>query len=187
MPPPGESHRVQRHGGTGKCIPASTSRKPDALFGRGGDTDPVNGPRDDELAALVQSAREAARAYVSGDVDLYLDLVHHARGFTLLPPFGGPVSAHDDRRAELRSWDGTGITGGDAELDHVETHAWGDTVVLVMIERQHGQPAGLPARDLSVRVTHVYRRLGDEWQLVHRHADPLVRPRSPQEMGDLFD
>lgn len=151
------------------------------------DTEIVSLPRDDEVSALLRCAEEAARAYVSGDVDRYLDLVHHARGFTLLPPFGGPVSAHQDRRAEVRSWDGTGITGGDAQLEHVETHAWGDTVVLVMIERQHGQPAGLPARDLSMRVTHVYRRLNEEWQLVHRHADPLVRPRSPHEMGEFMD
>ena len=151
------------------------------------DTEKVSRPSDDEVSTLLRRWEEAARAYVRGDVDRYLDLVHHARGFTLLPPFGGPVSAHADRRAEVRSWDGTGITRGDAQLEHVETHAWGDTVVLVMIERQHGQPAGLPARDLSVRVTHVYRRLDEEWQLVHRHADPLVRPRRPHEMSDLFD
>lgn len=139
------------------------------------------------MSTLLRRWAEAARAYVRGDVDLYLDVVHHARGFTLMAPFGGPVSVHEDRRAEVRSWGGTGITGGDAQLEHVQTHAWDDTVVLVMIERQHGQFAGLPARDLSVRVTHVYRRLGAEWQLVHRHADPLVRPRTPDEIGDLFD
>lgn len=139
------------------------------------------------MSALLRGAEEAARAYLSGDVDRYLDLVHHARGFTLLPPFGGPASAHEDRRAEVRSWEDTGITGGDSRLEHVETHAWDDTVVLVMIERQHGQPAGLPDRDLSLRVTHVYRRLNAQWRLVHRHADPLVRPRSPDEMGELFD
>ena len=152
-----------------------------------GDTHVMTTPGDEEVSALQRRAEEAARAYVSGDVDLYLELVHHARGFTLLPPFGGPFSAHEDRRAEVRSWDGTGITGGDAQLEHVATHAWGDTVVLVMIERQHGRPVGLPARDLSMRVTHVYRRLDDEWQLVHRHADPLVRPRSPHETGSMLD
>lgn len=144
-------------------------------------------PGDDEVSTLLQGWEEAARAYVRDDVDLYLEVVHHARGFTLMAPFGGPASVHEDRRAEVRSWDGTGITGGDARLEHVQTHAWGDTVVLVMIERQHGRPAGLPERDLSMRVTHVYRRLGAQWQLVHRHADPLVRPRTPDEVSGLFD
>ena len=33
-----------------------------------------------------------------------------------------------------------------------------------------------PTRNISLRVTHVYRRAGSDWQLVHRHADPLVQP-----------
>ena len=28
---------------------------------------------------------------------------------------------------------------------------------------------------MSLRVTVVFRRAGDRWQIVHRHADPLVR------------
>jgi hypothetical protein len=43
-----------------------------------------------------------------------------------------------------------------------------------MIERQHGQVGGLPDQDWSLRVTQAYCRDGSDWQLVHRHADPLV-------------
>jgi ketosteroid isomerase-like protein len=48
--------------------------------------------------------------------------------------------------------------------------------VLVFIERQHATVGGLPDQDWSLRVTQVYRRRGATWELVHRHADPLVRP-----------
>jgi ketosteroid isomerase-like protein len=58
----------------------------------------------------------------------------------------------------------------------VQTYACEDIVVLVMIERQTAEVGGLPAQDWSLRVTEVYRKAGSEWQLVHRHADPLVRP-----------
>ena len=33
----------------------------------------------------------------------------------------------------------------------------------------------LPEQDWSLRVTQVYRRDGSQRQLVHRHADPLVK------------
>jgi ketosteroid isomerase-like protein len=51
----------------------------------------------------------------------------------------------------------------------------GDLVVLAAVERQHGEVGGLPDQDWSLRVTIVFRRAGDRWQLVHRHADPIVR------------
>ena len=67
-----------------------------------------------------------------------------------------------------------------------QAHAWGDTVVLVMIERQHGQVGELPDQDWSLRVTQVYRRDASGWQLVHRHADPLVQPIDLAQWTALF-
>ena len=40
-----------------------------------------------------------------------------------------------------------------------------------MIERQTAEVGGLPEQDWSLRVTEVYRKVGSEWQLMHRHAD----------------
>ena len=57
---------------------------------------------EQELAEFVRRAEEP-RARTSRDVDRYLDLLHHAHGFTL-PPVGGPTSRHEERAAELMSW-----------------------------------------------------------------------------------
>jgi hypothetical protein len=129
---------------------------------------------DEELAQLVQRTEEATSAWMRGDMDHYLALTSHARGFTLMNPFGGPPVRYDDRAEDIRAV-ASYFVGGEATLELVATHAWSDTVVLVMIERQHGQVGGLPDQDWSLRVTQVYRRDGSDWRVVHRHADPLVR------------
>jgi ketosteroid isomerase-like protein len=58
-------------------------------------------------------------------------------------------------------------------------------IVLVTIERMNGEIADLPKQDWSLRVTQVYRREGSEWQLVHRHADPLANGISVEEAAAL--
>ena len=139
---------------------------------------------EEELAELVRRTDEAASAYIRGDIDRYLALTSHARGYTLLQPFGGPPTRFEDRAESVKA-SADYFKGGEAKLESVETHAWGDTVVLVMIERQHGQVGGLPDQDWSLRVTQVYRRDGSDWQLVHRHADPLVHPIDLEQLGAL--
>ncbi len=140
---------------------------------------------DEDLPELIRRTEQAADAWVRGDMNRYLDLVHHAAGFTLMPPNGGPASRHEDRRTEFSGWT-TPFADGEARLEHVETHAWGDTVVLAMIERQHGRIGEQPDQNLSARVTHVYRRDGSDWKLVHRHADPLVTMLPPDQLHDLL-
>lgn len=54
-----------------------------------------------------------------------------------------------------------------------------------MIERQRAEVGGLPRQDWSLRVTEVYRKVGSEWQLAHRHADPLVNRIPLQEAAAL--
>jgi ketosteroid isomerase-like protein len=129
---------------------------------------------DEELAELVRRTEDATGAFMRGDMDRYLALTPHARGFTLMNPFGGAPARYDDRAESLRAA-ARYFSGGEATLEIAQVHAWGDTVVLVMIERQHGQVGGLPDQDWPLRVTQVYRRDGADWQLVHRHADLLVR------------
>ena len=110
-----------------------------------------------------------------GDMDRYLELTSHVRGFTLAQPFGGPAVSFEDRSESLREA-ASYFQRGDAKIELTAAHAWGDTIVLVMIERQHGEVGGLPDQEWPLRVTQVYRREEGEWRMVHRHADLLVEP-----------
>ena len=145
----------------------------------------MSAPSQAELDALVAATEAATAAWMRGDMDRYLELTPHHAGFTLFNPFGGPAASYDERDASIRASAGF-FRNGDARLEVAEVHAWEDTVVLVMVERQHGEVGGLPDQDWSIRVTQVLRRAEDGgWALVHRHADPLVRPVGLEQASAL--
>jgi ketosteroid isomerase-like protein len=138
-----------------------------------------------ELDDLIRRAADATSALIRGDIRTYLTLIKHADDYTLMDPFGGEpthgfVASHERIQGMERFFQ-----GGEAETDVVASYTSGNLVVLVVIERQHGQVGGLPDQDLSLRVTWVFRRNEGEWWLVHRHADPLVHPISLDHVAAL--
>ena len=139
----------------------------------------------DEVAQLVRRAAEKNAAFMRGDMDRWLGLAHIAPDFTLMQPFGGPAShgfdASPERLAELAQF----FKNGETSLEVAQTYASDRLVVLVMIERQQAEVGGLPNQTWSLRVTEVYRNDGSEWQLVHRHADPLVHRIALQQAATL--
>ena len=139
----------------------------------------------DAIAGLIERAREKNAAFMRGDMDRWLQLVRIASDFTLMQPFGGPASrgfdASPKRLADLSQY----FREGETELEVSQTYASDALVVLVMVERQRAEVGGLAAQDWSLRVTEVYRKDGTDWQLVHRHADPLVRRITLQQAAML--
>jgi ketosteroid isomerase-like protein len=134
---------------------------------------------------LVELMREAASAYIGGDIRHYFQLMQHADDFTLMDPFGGETTREsvvtDERVADLEAI----FRGGECELDVVETYASGNLAVLVVVERQRGDVGGYPTQDWSLRATLVFRRDDATWHLVHRHADPLVHPITFDQLAEL--
>ena len=140
---------------------------------------------NEELAELIQRTTEAAKAYIRGDMRTYFTLMRHTDDYTLMTPFGGePQRGFDTSPERLEALERF-FQGGEAELEVVQTYTSGDLVVLVVIERQHGEVGGLPDQDWSLRVTWVFRRDGAEWRQVHRHADPLVHGISLEQLAAL--
>ncbi len=107
----------------------------------------------EELAALIQRVSTAAKAYIRGDMRTYFSLIRHGDDYTLMSPFGGePERGFDTSPARLDALERF-FRSGEAEVDVIETYASGNLVVIVAIERQHGEIADLPDQDLSLRVT----------------------------------
>jgi hypothetical protein len=102
---------------------------------------------EEELAVLVRRAAEAAKAYIRGDMRTYFSLIRHADDFTLMSPFGGEPERGFDISPERLETLERFFRSGEADLEVVQTYASGDLVVLVVIERQHGEVGGLPEQD----------------------------------------
>ena len=130
---------------------------------------------NDAVATLAARAAEKNAAFMRGDMRRWSELVRIAPDFTLMQPFGGQASHGFDASPERMAAMARYFRNGRTALELAQTYASQDMIVLVMIERQRAEVGGLPEQDWSLRVTEVYRRDGAEWQLVHRHADPMVR------------
>jgi ketosteroid isomerase-like protein len=140
---------------------------------------------EEELAALVDRITEAAGALIRGDVEGYTALIKHADDYTLMSPYGGDTARGFDDSPEAMDALARRFQGGEAKVEVVETYASGDLAVLVVVEQQRGTIGHLPEQDWSLRVTWVFRRTPEDWEVVHRHADALVHAIDHDRLGAL--
>jgi len=129
------------------------------------------GVTEHELTDLVRQTAEAAAALISGGIRRYFALAKHADDFTLVAPFGGEPNRGSDTQETLEAMAQffRGGESGTCAVLHLRRPGGPE-----LIERLHGDVGGMPDQGLSLRVTLVYRREGQQCRLVHRHADPVV-------------
>jgi hypothetical protein len=105
-----------------------------------------------------------------------------AGDMTIFGPFGGPGPRPGQLTPEELAARQAAVSaqfhGGDGSCEVVRTIVEGDLVVLVLIERSSVMFEGRDApHPWILRTTQVFRRAGDQWVRLHRHADPLIVPR----------
>lgn len=129
---------------------------------------------EDVAAQLAARAEAGNDAFINGEMRRWHAIVGPiADDFTLMQPLGGVSRGFDGSDAHLDELARV-FTSGQASFELVQSYVSADMAVLVFIERQRSVVAGLPEQDWSLRVTQVYRRNGQAWELIHRHADTLV-------------
>jgi ketosteroid isomerase-like protein len=141
-------------------------------------------PEGSNAARLERLSAEANAALMRGDMRTYAKLIPIADDFTLMSPMGGEPSRGPYTTERLDDI-GRFFRNGTLEQRLVQSYATPDMVVLVTIERAHVEVGGLPAQEWLLRVTQVYRRAGSQWELVHRHADPLAKGISLEQSAAL--
>lgn len=145
-------------------------------------------PADDlrtGVEEVIRLSETSNAALMRGDIHTYRQLITFSDDFSFMSPFGGEPTHRASLTEESIDAIGRFFRNGTFIQEVVQTYASADLVVLALIERSTVEAGGLPAQEWPLRVTLVYRRVGSQWQLAHRHADPLVEAIGLEEAAAL--
>jgi ketosteroid isomerase-like protein len=94
----------------------------------------------------------------------------------------GPIERGPARLTETFRWVGTRFKSGTLVPEDVVSFESGDLAYTVGFERGDVVVDGGAPMPMTIRVTHVYRRIDGEWRLMHRHADfpPIDQRKADQ-------
>ncbi|RYD94020.1 MAG: nuclear transport factor 2 family protein [Sphingomonadales bacterium] len=135
------------------------------------------------LEATIAESHEALRKILNGDPSGYAALFADRDDITLGNPFGPFGKGRREvlqrlNNAATKYRDGTVVA-----VDRVAVYGNGDFVCLVEIEHDRAKLANSPDySEFAARVTSLYERIGDRWQLIHRHADPITTNRPAESV-----
>lgn len=124
---------------------------------------------DDFLTWVTTEEYAAELALHHGDVAPRLAIWSHEEPVTLLGALYSASGWEDVSAVFRRVADSFGESTG-YEREVVAATVSGDLAYTVAYERSTGTMFGEPYVH-ALRVTHVYRREGGAWRVVHRHAD----------------
>jgi ketosteroid isomerase-like protein len=148
----------------------------------------ADGASEKEIRKLVEELDRGRAAWINGRPESSgTRYMVQASDMFVFPPFGGtaPESGAGLLQAQRRT--AAQFKGGSGKIELVKAMSSGDLLVLVLIERNEVNFAGRAApHPWILRTTQVFRRDGDRWVRLHRHADPLVRQRSLDETLALY-
>jgi ketosteroid isomerase-like protein len=139
----------------------------------------VKAAEDQGLTEAREQVRLALTAMASGDPEPYVDLWVDLPEVTLFGAWG-PIEQGYAQLTSTFRWVGSRFTGGDMVPEDVVVHASGDLAYTVGFTRGDVSVDGGERRPMTIRVTHIYRRIEGVWRLVHRHAD---FPPADQRLG----
>ena len=128
-----------------------------------------------DFKQFLKRREQAARAYVCGDAAPLGRVVTHESEATFFGPAGGFEQGADRVFARYER-DATSFqAGGDSHFEILQLAASAGVAYWVGFQYASAHFTGSPqAVPMKLRVTELFRREGDEWKLVHRHADALA-------------
>ena len=141
-------------------------------------------PSDEQsFSAFLPQWETAQGRFINGDPTLWKQKASHGDDVSIFGAFGGfekgwaQVGPRNDWASGQFE-----DSGAKQNIEYVNKGASGDWAFTISIERQVAQIKGQEApKARALRVTQIFRKEGDSWKLLHRHADPLVERLPPAE------
>ena len=122
------------------------------------------------FAKARETVRVALAAMASGQPEPYIDCWATSDDATLFGAWG-PIEKGHENLTETFRWVGGRFKGGALVPEDVVSFESGDLAYTVGFERGEVSVDDGSTRPMTIRVTHIYRRIDGEWHLIHRHAD----------------
>jgi ketosteroid isomerase-like protein len=130
-------------------------------------------PKDFER--FLKRREEAASAYVTGDAEPLRDVATRALPATFFGPGGGFRQGAEEVFSTYEKDVKAFEPGGDSHFEILQMAAGDGVAYWVGFQHANARLKGKSeAVPMKLRVTELFRREGDEWKLVHRHADMLA-------------
>ena len=135
-----------------------------------------------DLAEIYEQFSPAFNEFAKGNPEPVKALYSHCDDATLANPFGPAVRGWDEVSKMLQYASSRFRDGEFLGAQRIAEYATADLVCVLDLEhwrsrvgeRQEVEP-------FDLRVTTTLRREGDDWKIVHRHADPIttIDPSGP--------
>lgn len=140
---------------------------------------PENLTNDASLLAFLGQLAEATHQFNVGNPEPYLALLSSSEDLTLMGAGGGMEKGISQiapriRLITQRRREAAGFEENRAEIDYVSIISGADFAYTVQFERRQLSDESRTNAINELRATHVLRKEGGEWKLLHRQADNLV-------------
>lgn len=131
-----------------------------------------------DLDEFVRQCEQAWQVFVTGDPGPAKLLFSRCDDVTLANPWGPAVTGWADVSATLEAAAARFRNGKLFALDVLTRFVSDDLACYHEIERGEAMLGGrTEPESFALRVTSVYRREGEHWRIVLRHADAILAPR----------
>jgi ketosteroid isomerase-like protein len=128
-----------------------------------------------DFEQFMKQRSEAALAYINGNATPLDEIVAHSSPATFFRPSGHYYQGAEAVRSQYES-DATSFeSGSEGQLEILHMAASDGLAYWVGFQRATTRLRGAPEPvTFNLRITELFRREGDSWKLIHRHADPLL-------------